>query len=151
MHDDREREPSQDASMRIAKSSPACKGHFRWLCVYHGDYPAADRYLNRADRASDISTQPCILKIRSGHHMIIVSISRSEDQTSRDTSEMGRSRSSCICHGGCLATNRYQNRVERTPGVSTQPEIVQNRPGYHMIIVSTPRSEDHTRRAVRGL
>ena len=54
---------------------------------------------------------------------------------------MGLSRSSLVCHGGCLSTDRYHNRAGRASDVPTQPGIVQSRSGHHKIIVTTLRSQ----------
>ena len=59
----------------------------------------------------------------------------------REGSERGHSRSSCVYHGGCLATDRYHNRAGRSSDVSVQPGIVQSRSGHHKFIVTTLRSQ----------
>ena len=67
----------------------------------------------------------------------------------REGSDRGRSRSSFLCHVDCPATDRYLSRVERLGRIYSYTALDCTEPILHyVIIVTTPRSEDRTRRAV---
>ena len=82
---------------------------------------------------------------RADQDIILSSSAYGGQKTTRDAlregSERGHFRSSCVCHGGCLATDRYHNRAGRASDVSVQPGIVQSRSGHHKFIVTTLRSQ----------
>ena len=82
---------------------------------------------------------------RADQDMILSSSAYEGQKTTRDAlregSERGHSRSSCVYHGGCLATDRYDNRAGRASDVLLQPGVVQSRSGHHKFIVTTLRSQ----------
>ena len=82
---------------------------------------------------------------RADQDIILSSSAYGGQKTTRDAlregSERGHFRSSCVCHGGCLATDRYNSRAGRASDLPSQPGVVQSRSGHHKMIVTTLRSQ----------